>query len=208
MTNQIIKRLRQATGKTKKEVADIIGVSVNTYTRYENDPDVMPHGAYRQLLEYLETSYQIRKARTTKMSEFYDAFVDPADRDDSIDDYTVPIPEGLTEVFHPSQPVTTQQIIDWEVRNIEPYPGYAEEENNWEKAWEEVNRAQLKADGGHMHIEDPVHVDPEFDEETGEPIIYDELHVVVEPDSGHADLYIDEADLTDEERAESDHEGK
>ncbi|WP_223848062.1 hypothetical protein [Bifidobacterium reuteri] len=82
-------------------------------------------------------------------------FTDPRDRDDDISDYTVPIPEGLTEEFHPSQPVTPKQIIAWETRNEEPYPGYAEELFNWENAWEEVNRAQLKADGGYLHISDP-----------------------------------------------------
>lgn len=200
MTNPIIKRLRQKAGKTKKEIAELIGVSVNTYTKYENDPDNMPHGTYRHLLEYLEIAAQLRKARTMTAEVVFN------DHEDSIDDYTVPIPEGLTEYFEPSQPVSPEQIIKWETSNIEPYPGYAEEENNWEKAWEEVNRAQNEADGGSMHIADPVHVDPEFDEATGEPIIYDEPHVVVDPDSGEANLYIDEADLTDKERAEADKE--
>lgn len=92
-------------------------------------------------------------------------FIDPAEDDDNIEDYTVPIPEGLTEEFHPSHPVTTREIIDWEVRNIEPYPGYAEEVNNWEKAWEEVNRAQQAADGGYMPIIDPVHIKSDDDDD-------------------------------------------
>ncbi|PLS25168.1 hypothetical protein [Bifidobacterium imperatoris] len=88
-------------------------------------------------------------------------FVDPeeADKNDRLEDYTVPIPEGLTEEFRPSKPVTPRQMIDWETKNKEPYPGYAEELFNWENAWEEVNRAQLKADGGYLHIADPVHFD-------------------------------------------------
>ncbi len=90
----------------------------------------------------------------------------------------MPIPEGLTEEFHPSQPITPKQLLDWETKNKEPYPGYSEEFFNWENAWEEVNRAQQKADGGYLHLSDPVPVSPEFDETTGEPITYDEPHVV------------------------------
>lgn len=90
------------------------------------------------------------------------SFKDPRDDDDDrLEDYTVPIPEGLTEEFVPSQPVTPKQIIDWETKNKEPYPGYAEELFNWENAWEEVNRAQQKADGGYLHVADPVHIQGE-----------------------------------------------
>ena len=70
-------------------------------------------------------------------------FVAPdEDDEDRLSDYTVPIPEGLTEEFHPSQPVTPKQLLDWETKNREPYPGYSEEFFNWENAWEEVNRAR------------------------------------------------------------------
>ena len=88
-------------------------------------------------------------------------FVAPdEDDEDRLSDYTVPIPEGLTEEFHPSQPVTPKQLLDWETKNKEPYPGYSEEFFNWENAWEEVNRAQQKADGGYLHLSDPVPAQP------------------------------------------------
>ena len=111
---------------------------------------------------------------------------------------------GLTEEFHPSQPVTPKQLLDWETKNKEPYPGYSEEFFNWENAWEEVNRAQQKADGGYLHLSDPVPVSPEFDETTGEPITYDEPHVVVDSESGNTSVYVDEADMSAQEIAESD----
>ncbi|KAB7790485.1 hypothetical protein [Bifidobacterium leontopitheci] len=85
-------------------------------------------------------------------------FDDPTEMESDLDTYTVPIPEGLTETFQPSRPVSVDEIFDWEAYGREPYPGYAAEENNWEKAWEKVNRAQQKADGGTMHIADPVHL--------------------------------------------------
>ncbi|MDK8732178.1 helix-turn-helix domain-containing protein [Bifidobacterium breve] len=209
--NQIkIRRLRQLAGKTKSEIAGLFGMSVNTYSKYEDDPMSLPYATYHQLVEYLETAIQvhIKLEKEKPMNAPIKAkvrFVDPRDaaEEDRLEDYTVPIPEGLTEEFHPSQPVTPKQIVDWETKNKEPYPGYAEEENKWERAWEEVNRAQLKADGGYLHIADPVHVDPEFDEATGEPIIYDETHIVVDPKTGETTVYSDEADMSAEEIADS-----
>ena len=47
-------------------------------------------------------------------------------------------------------------------------------------------------------------VSPEFDETTGEPITYDEPHVVVDPESGNTSVYVDEADMSAQEIAESD----
>lgn len=204
-----LRHLRLQARKTKKEAADLCDVSLNTYSKYEDDPLAMPHGLYLQLVEYFELSTQIRKAN--RMSEPIKAnvkFVTPeeASETDRIEDYSVPIPEGLTEEFHPSQPVTPQQIIDWETKNKEPYPGYAEEFFNWENAWEKVNRAQNEADGGHIHLSDPVHVDPEFDESTGDAIIYDEVQMAVDPDSGEQVLYIDEADMSSEEIAQASEE--
>lgn len=200
-----IRRLRLLAGKTKKEVSELLGVSVNTYTKYEDSPMDMPHGLYLQLVEYLEIANQTRKATTMNTPiKTTVSFKDPRDNDDDrLEDYTVPIPEGLTEEFHPSQPVSPKQIIDWETKNKEPYPGYAEELFNWENAWEEVNRAQQKADGGYLHEADPVHVDPEFDDATGEPIIYDEPHVVIDPTNGETSVYADEADLSEEEKQNS-----
>ena len=209
--NQLsIRRLRQLAGKTKNEIADLLGMSVNTYSKYEDNPMSLSYAAYHQLIEYLETSIQIRKKleKEQPMNTPIKAkvrFVAPdEDDEDRLSDYTVPIPEGLTEEFHPSQPVTPKQLLDWETKNKEPYPGYSEEFFNWENAWEEVNRAQQKADGGYLHLSDPVPVSPEFDETTGEPITYDEPHVVVDSESGNTSVYVDEADMSAQEIAESD----
>lgn len=114
-------------------------------------------------------------------------------------EYTVPIPEGLTEDFEPSQPVTLKQYEAWENHHIEPYVGFADELEAWERAWQDVEIAQLKADGEPVLELDPVHVDPEFDPATGEPIIYDEPHIVQDDQSGEGGLFLDEADLTEDE---------
>ena len=149
--NQLsIRRLRQPAGKTKNEIADLLGMSVNTYSKYEDNPMSLSYAAYHQLIEYLETAIQIRKKleKEQPMNTPIKAkvrFVAPdEDDEDRLSDYTVPIPEGLTEEFHPSQPVTPKQLLDWETKNKEPYPGYSEEFFNWENAWEEVNRASRK----------------------------------------------------------------
>ena len=141
--NQLsIRRLRQLAGKTKNEIADLLGMSVNTYSKYEDNPMSLSYAAYHQLIEYLETAIQIRKKleKEQPMNTPIKAkvrFVAPdEDDEDRLSDYTVPIPEGLTEEFHPSQPVTPKQLLDWETKNKEPYPGYSEEFFNWENAWE------------------------------------------------------------------------
>lgn len=74
--------------------------------------------------------------------------------------YTVPIPEGLTEDFEPSQPVSVKQYEAWGNRHIEPYPGFADELEAWERAWQDVEIAQLKADGEPVLEMDPVHIYP------------------------------------------------
>ncbi|NEG71827.1 hypothetical protein [Bifidobacterium ramosum] len=84
--------------------------------------------------------------------------IEDSDRDAEEHPYTVPIPEDLTEDFEPSKPVTREQMIRWMTRHIEPYPGYAEEEGAWERAWQEVELAQLKADGEPVLEMDPVHL--------------------------------------------------
>ena len=60
--NQLsIRRLRQLAGKTKNEIADLLGMSVNTYSKYEDNPMSLSYAAYHQLIEYLETAIQIRE---------------------------------------------------------------------------------------------------------------------------------------------------
>ena len=68
--------------------------------------------------------------------------------------YTVPIPDSLTDCFEQSKPITDKQFLDWEIRHIEPYPGYAEEYAAWQDAWEEIDRKQAEADGNHYNYVD------------------------------------------------------
>lgn len=121
--------------------------------------------------------------------------------DSDEDDYTVPIPEGLTEYFEPSKPVTNEQIIAWETKGIEPYPGYADEEEEWDKAWEMVNRAQAEADGHPYLVLPTAHPQPDFDDD-GQPTDFDDPEIVVNPDSGEATFYVDEDVETEDEGTE------
>lgn len=124
-------------------------------------------------------------------------FTDPNDTEDQ-DNYTVPIPEGLEKNFNPSQPITKRQWLDYETKGVEPYPGFADELMEWEKAWDRVNREQLKADGADPLVLDMVHPDPEFDDEDN-PIEYSDMEVEIDKDSGEAKLRVSEAEMTQSE---------
>lgn len=198
MTQLSIKNLRHQAGRTQKETAELLDVDTRTYRKWENDPTEMPHGAYLQLIDFLERSVQIRKEikMGTDMGKASVVF----DQSDDKTEYTVPVPEGLSEEFEPSRPVSRKQWMAYDATGVEPYPGFTEELQEWEKAWEAVNSAQLEADGAPPLVLDTVQVDPEFDEETGEPITYDEVHVNVDASNGSMSMDIPEADITDEER--------
>lgn len=186
-----LKTLRRQAGRTQKEVAELLGVHVNTYRAWEKDPSSMPHGAWVDTVSYLEIAAQARKARkmATEFPKREARFVSGYDDSDQ-EEYTVPIPEGLTEVFVPSREVTRKQQVDFEVSGKEPYPGYAAEFEEWERQWEMVNEAQAEADGDDWQTLDPVLADPEYTPDTGEPIEYDEPNIDVDPESGDATLYM------------------
>lgn len=186
-----LKTLRRQAGRTQKEVAELLGVHVNTYRAWEKDPSSMPHGAWVDTVSYLEIAAQARKARkmATEFPLRKGRFVS-VDDDSDQEEYTVPIPEGLTEEFEPSQKVTWQQKVDFEATGKEPYPGYADELAEWERQWELVNEAQAEADGDHWQTLDPVLADPEYTPDTGEPIEYDEPNIDIDPKSGDATLFM------------------
>ena len=71
-------------------------------------------------------------------------------------DWTVPVPEWLTDEFIPEREMTRDEWYRWETRHIEPYPGFAEAFAKWERAWQEVELAQLKADGVKVFEADPI----------------------------------------------------
>lgn len=201
-----LRELRKQADYSQKDLAQLCGVTPQTYLKWEKDPSVIPHVLYEQIIHLLQVAIQIRKgmSKMNYLGKVHVRFVSPDELPE--DDYTVDVPDDLTEDFHPSKPVTPAQQLAYEMEGIEPYPGYEDEVNEWEKRWEKVNRAQLEKDGAPVLELDPVHPDPEFDESTGEPIVYDENHAVVDPDSGDATLYVNEADLTDDELAKD--EGK
>lgn len=131
-------------------------------------------------------------------------FVTPEEADEDEREYTVPIPDWLTRDFHPSKPVTNKQTLDFEAYGREPYPGYAEEYARWEQAWRDVDDAQDEADGNHIPEMVLGHPSPEYDPLSGDPINYDEIKIAVNNETGDADMYIDEADLSDEELHDTD----
>jgi len=195
MGNISLRNLRIQAGKTQAETAEILDVSTSTYKRWEKNPLEMPHGMWLETVEYLELSAQIRKK--TKMATDYgkqkvEFQLPPTDEElaEERASYTVPIPEDLTDVFVPSKPVTNEQVIAWECRNIEPYPGYAEEYSAWEDAWENVNRAQAEADGNHYNYVDNMVLQPEFDPQTNEPIDYEEPVIFQNTETNKVEVHL------------------
>lgn len=69
------------------------------------------------------------------------------EEEDDDNDWTVPIPEWLTDEFVPSKPVTSDDIFRYQTAGIEPYEGYTKELQDWEDAWQDVARRQAIADG-------------------------------------------------------------
>lgn len=185
MPQTMLERLRASAGKTVKDMAGLCGVTPKTYSKWEKDTDYMPHGMYVRCIEYLEIATRMRKEAQMptdygkKKVEFQSVKERIAyDREHP---YTVPIPEGLTEFFKPSQPVTIQQMLTYERTGREPYPGYDAEMRAWEDAWEKVNDAQDEADGvRNVHLDlPPRHPETDID---GNLIEYDEPALVVEDD--------------------------
>lgn len=197
MNTLSIKALRKQAGRTQSDMAELCGVSTNTYRAWENNPDAMPHGLWMEVIFHLEMAAQIRR-KVTKMAEHLGEVGVRVDWDPKDDKFSVPVPEGLSETFKPSKPVTKEQEIAWLTDGVEPYEGYADEYEEWDKRWEEVNRRQLAADGAPAYESDTVQVDPEFDPETGEPVVYDEVHVVVDPETGEASMHGDAAEINEE----------
>lgn len=205
-----IRNLRMQAGKTQTEVADLLDVSLSTYKRWEKNPLNMPHGMWLQTVEYLELSAQVRKK--TKMAtdmgfhkvEFEKPMTDEEMTEDTAS-YTVPIPEGLTGDFIPSKPVTNEQTIAWTTRNIEPYPGYADEYAAWEDAWERVNRAQMEADGNTPNYVDNLVLQPEYDPQTDEPIDYEEPVIFQNTGTGKVEVHLP---MEDEVKADAEARGE
>lgn len=199
MGNISLRNLRIQAGKTQAETAEVLDVSTSTYKRWEKNPLEMPHGMWLETVQYLEMSAQIRKK--TKMATDYGhsevVFDEPMTDEEGEKNrasYTVPIPDSLTNSFEPSQPITDKQFLDWEIRHIEPYPGYAEEYAAWQDAWEEIDRAQAEADGNHYNYVDNMKLQPEFDPQTGEPIDYEEPVIFQNAETNKVEVHLPDED--------------
>ena len=205
MTTLSLKALREQARRTQKEAADLCDVSLSTYRRWEQTPDDMPHGLWLQLTDFLERSVQIRKEQQMKQEPTRVTVrgLTQEEEDELLanPDWTVPVPEWLTDEFPTERELSLDEWNKWETRHVEPYPGFADAFAKWERAWQEVELAQLKADGVKVFEADPIQVSPEFDPVTGEPVIYDEHMIAVDPDTGKETLWFDENELSDEELA-------
>lgn len=201
-----IRNLRRQAGRTQKELAELCDVDVATWRKWEKNPLDMPLGLYLQATEFLERAVQIRKEMkmSKDMGRVSVVFHDP-DEDEPDTGYTVDVPEGAGEDFKPSQPVTMKGWQAWDTHGIEPYPGFADELMEWEKANERLNRAQLEADGAPVPELDTVHPDPEFDPQTGEAIEYaDEFRLNVDAQTGEADMDVPESAIDPDELDDED----
>lgn len=185
-----LKELRKQARRSQKECAELLDVSIDTWRRWEKNPDSMPYASHQQAVDFLERAVQIRKELTMAkdFGKVPVVAVTDIDLDEEMKNYTVPIPEGLTPEFVPSQPVTAEQMRKFAAFGKEAYPGMADEYEAWEKAWDEVNLEQMKADGAPINIQEVVHVDPEFDE-YGEPVEYAHDPKVAVRDNGTVDAY-------------------
>lgn len=205
-----LRNLRIQAGKTQAETAEILDVSTSTYKRWEKNPLDMPHGMWLETVQYLEMSAQVRKkARmATEYPKQKAEYVPPATEEELSEErksYTVPIPDDLPDIFTPSKPVTNEQTIAWECRNIEPYPGYAEEYAAWEDAWENINRAQAEADGNHYNYVDNMNLQPEFDPQTDAPVNYEEPTIFQNAETNKVEVHLpyeDEVKADTEARGE------
>lgn len=181
-----LKQLREMGGHTQDEMARICQVSKSSWRRWERNPDEIPHGVYEDIILVLEKAIQAKKEiKMSNVTKVGVRFVAPDEDDDEPDmEYTVPIPEGLTETFEPSKPVTEDQWSDWSLKRKEPYKGFAKELDDWRDAWDDVDRRQMEADGVYMPDVEPVEVDPDYADD-GEPVDYtDEPRLTVDPSTG------------------------
>lgn len=186
-----LSELREEAEYTQQQAADVIGVSLETYNNFEQDINSMPFDQYVKLVETLIETY-----KKNHPEEHIDdpgdpipvtvKFVDPNLEDDS-DEYSVPIPADLPEYFESSQPVTNKQILDFEFDGIEPYPGYADEYDEWYRRWEVINNLQAYVDSKRKEtLIDPVSIAPDFDPQDDTPIHYNEPALLIDENTGEA----------------------
>lgn len=195
MGNISLRNLRQQAGKTQAETAEVLDVSLSTYKRWEKNPSDMPHGMWLETVEYLELSAQNRKKQKMatdygKSEVVFDKPMTEEEEEKNRASYTVPIPDSLTNHFVPSKKITRKQFLDWEIRHIEPYPGYADEYYAWQDAWEEIDRKQAEADGNPYNYVDNLNFQPEYDPQTGERIDYEEPVVFENTETGKVEVHL------------------
>lgn len=199
-----LRELRRRAHMTQKQVAAECGIGLRTLARWEKEgPDRIPHSRYVRLLAVLEGAIRLRKEVSTDMAHDFGrtrvVFDDPHD-DDGTSGFTVPVPEGLSEEFTPSRPVSDEQYAAWATRREEPYPGFAEEIDAWDRAWSEVASAQRLKDTGQEDLRVPsVHPGPEQDGQ-GRPVVYKDEPIINEvndpddPDNGEARMLVPDDD--------------
>lgn len=108
-------------------------------------------------------------------------FVTPEEAYEDSDPYTVEIPEGATEEFHPSKHITNEQMIALVTSGKEAYPGLLAEYQAWEDANAELERRQAIADGYLMPEHTMPDLDPDYDPETGREVYHeDEVQIGVD----------------------------
>jgi DNA-binding XRE family transcriptional regulator len=196
-----LKKLRLKAGKTQKDMGELCDVSLNTWRSWEKDPRIMPHGMWLDAVAYLETAIQAKETSMAQHFECKKAIIgDEAYKDE--DEWTVPIPEGLTDTFEPSKPCTKEQLIRYSTGGPEPYPGYEKELEAWEDAWEDVRQRQAEADGDtYLTLPNVITGVPEDVDEDGNLIQYDEPQVVVDAQSGDATLAVPDGDAKEADEA-------
>ncbi len=186
-----LSELREEAEYTQQQAADVIGVSLETYNNFEQNINSMPFDQYVKLVETLIETYKKNHPEEhiddPTVSEAHVVFDDPDTMDLDSDEYSVPIPADLPEYFESSQPVTNKQILDFEFDGIEPYPGYADEYDEWYRRWEVINNLQAYVDSKRKEtLIDPVSIAPDFDPQDDTPIHYNEPALLIDENTGEA----------------------
>lgn len=183
--------LREQACRTQAEMAALCHVSTRTWMRWEKDPGRMPRDAYDAALDLLERSVQIRKEISMQKPHDHgrlEVVFDPGEDTDPEDD------------FRPSRHVTTTQWGEYFSQGREPYEGFEDEYQAWQKAQEAKARELAAADGSPLAVSDTIRPDPEFDPLTGAPVSYgNEPEIEIDRKTGKAVLLAPAADGEEDE---------
>ena len=82
-------------------------------------------------------------------------FIDPDEAEE--EEFTIDCPDWLPRNFTPIRPVSIEEALDFELKDKEPYVGYAVELQFWEREWSKASELQSYVDGYYSMEPEPFH---------------------------------------------------